>query len=182
MTEGIKEKAVGIGGITARAASRLAWLLWALSVALTTLSLVLLVLIRSHPGTHVFDWWLGNSTSVIDVTVGAIVASRRPENPVGWLLCLSGVAVSTSSFTSEYAIYALLAQLASGGRSDGLDPLLDAAHHEWAPGVLPDAVSHRKIAEQALEMAGVADRDLYLGGGDHLCVLPLVRTWALSAR
>jgi hypothetical protein len=110
VTEGIKEKAVGIGGITARAASRLAWLLWALSVALTTLSLVLLVLIRSHPGTHVFDWWLGNSTIVIDVTVGAIVASRRPENPVGWLLCLSGIAVSTSSFTSEYAIYALLAE------------------------------------------------------------------------
>ena len=110
MTEGIKEKAVGIGGITARAASRLAWLLWALSVALTTLSLVLLVLIRSHPGTHIFDWWLGNATIVIDATVGAVVASRRPENPVGWLLCLSGVAVSTSSFTSEYAIYALLAE------------------------------------------------------------------------
>jgi hypothetical protein len=93
-----------------RTATWLAWSLWALSVALTTLSLVLLVLIRSHPGIHVFDWWLGNSTIVIDVTVGAIVASRRPENPVGWLLCLSGVAVSTSSFASQYAIYALLAQ------------------------------------------------------------------------
>jgi hypothetical protein len=93
-----------------RTATWLAWSLWALSVALTTLSLVLLVLIRSHPGTHVFDWWLGNATIVIDVTVGAIVASRRPENLVGWLLCLSGVATSTSSFTSQYAIYALLAQ------------------------------------------------------------------------
>jgi hypothetical protein len=93
-----------------RTATWLAWSLWALSVALTTLSLVLLVLIRSHPGIHVFDWWLGNSLVVIDVTVGAIVASRRPDNPVGWLLCLSGVAVSTSSFASQYAIYALLAQ------------------------------------------------------------------------
>jgi hypothetical protein len=69
-----------------------------------------LVLIRSHPNTHVFDWWLVNSTIVIDVTVGAIVASRRPENPVSWLLCLSGVATSTSSFASQYAIYALIAQ------------------------------------------------------------------------
>jgi hypothetical protein len=79
-------------------------------VALTALSLLLLALIHSHPGTHVFDWWLGNSTVVIDVTVGAIVASRRPENPVGWLLCVSDVAVSISSFTSQYATYALLAQ------------------------------------------------------------------------
>jgi hypothetical protein len=71
----------------------LAWSLWGLSVTLTALSLLLLVLILSHPGTHIFEWWLGNSLVVIDVTVGAIVASRRPENPVGWLLCLSGVAV-----------------------------------------------------------------------------------------
>ena len=93
-----------------RTATWLAWSLWALSVALTALSLLLLALIRSHPGIHVFDWWLGSTTIVIDVTVGAIVASRRPENPVGWLLCLSGVATSTSSFASEYAIYALLAE------------------------------------------------------------------------
>jgi len=93
-----------------RAATRLAWTLWAISVALTASSLVLLVLNRSNPDAHVFDWWISNALVVIDATVGAIVASRRPENPVGWLLCLSGVAVGTSSFTSQYAIYALLAR------------------------------------------------------------------------
>jgi uncharacterized membrane protein YhdT len=108
--EGARERGRGIGGITPRTASWLAWSLWALSVALTALSLLLLALIRSHPGTHIFDWWLGNATVVIDATVGAVVASRRPENPVGWLLCLSGVATSTSTFASQYAIYALLAQ------------------------------------------------------------------------
>jgi hypothetical protein len=96
--------------MSTRTAAWLAWSLWALSVALTALSLLLLALIRSHPGTHIFDFWLGNSLIVIDVTVGAIVASRRPENPVGWLLCLSGVATSISTSASQYAIYALLAQ------------------------------------------------------------------------
>ncbi len=110
MTEGTTEQRRGIGGISYPTATWLAWSLWALAFALTTLSLVLLVLNLSHPGTHVFDWWLVNALVVIDVTVGAVVASRRPENPVGWLLCLSGVSVSTSSFTSQYAIYALLAQ------------------------------------------------------------------------
>src|ERR671913_1771217 len=96
--------------MSARTAARLAWSLWALSVALTGLSLLLLVLILRYPNSHIFDWGLGNALVVIDATVGAIVASRRPENPVGWLLCLSGVAVSISSFTSQYAIYALLAR------------------------------------------------------------------------
>src|ERR671920_1733680 len=93
-----------------RASSRLAWSLWAITVALTALSALLVVLSLSRPNTPVFDWWFGNTFVVIDATVGAIVASRRPENPVGWLLCLSGVVVGTSSFTSQYAIYTLLAR------------------------------------------------------------------------
>jgi len=96
--------------MSTRAAARLAWSLWAISVVLTGLSLLILALILRYPNVHVFDWWLGNALVVVDATVGTIVASRRPENPVGWLLCLSGVAVGTSSFTSQYAIYALLAR------------------------------------------------------------------------
>ena len=93
-----------------RTAAWLAWSLWVLSIALTVLALLLLALNLSHPNTHIYDYWFNNTTIVITVTVGAIVASRRPENPVGWLLCLSGVLVSISHFGSQYAIYALLAQ------------------------------------------------------------------------
>src|SRR4028118_127283 len=110
MTDEVRERGRGFSGINRSTVVWLAWSLWALAFALTGLSLLLHFLNLSHPGTHVFDWWLGNSLVVIDATVGAIVASRRPENLVGWLLCLSGVALSTSNFASQYAIYALLAE------------------------------------------------------------------------
>jgi hypothetical protein len=93
-----------------RAAAWLAWSLCGLSLALTALALLLLALNLSKPNTHIFDWWFGNTLIVIDVTVGAIVASRRPENPIGWLLLLSGLAISMNHFGAQYAIYALLAQ------------------------------------------------------------------------
>ena len=92
-----------------RAAARLAWSLWALTVALTALALLLLALIRSHPHTHVFDWWFTNTLSVIGVTVGAIIASRRSENPIGWLMLISSLAITLNNFSAQYAIYALLA-------------------------------------------------------------------------
>jgi hypothetical protein len=94
-----------------RTASWMAWSLWALSVGLTVLSLLLLVLNLSHPDVHVYDYWLENTLSaVLFSTVGAIVASRRAENPVGWLFCLLGFAFSIGHFSSQYAIHAQLAQ------------------------------------------------------------------------
>ena len=41
-------------------------------------------------------------------TVGAIIASRRTHNPIGWLLCAVGLVLGVVMFASEYAIYALL--------------------------------------------------------------------------
>jgi hypothetical protein len=101
----------GIGGISRHTSVRLAWALCALSLALTALSLLLFILNLSYPNTHLYKPWLDNTlTAVFYPTVGAIVASRRPENPVGWLLCLYGLVISISYFCAEYAIYALLAE------------------------------------------------------------------------
>src|SRR5215203_1969119 len=110
MEEEARLQGRGVGGMSRRLAFWLAWSVCALSLALTALSLFLLILNLSHPNTHLYEPWLDNTlTAVFYPTVGAIVASRRPENPVGWLLCLYGLAISISYFCAEYAIYALLA-------------------------------------------------------------------------
>jgi hypothetical protein len=111
VTTEAREQSRGIGGLSSRAATRLAWSLCALSLTLTGLSLLLLGLNLSYPNTSIYDPWLDNTLTAISYApVGALIASRHPENPVGWLLCLFGVAISISHFGAQYAIYALLAQ------------------------------------------------------------------------
>ena len=46
--------------MSARAAAGLVWTLWALSLALTALSLFLLVLNFSHPGVSIYPYWAQN--------------------------------------------------------------------------------------------------------------------------
>jgi hypothetical protein len=102
------------------AATRLAWSLWALSLALTALSLLLLALSSSHPDVYVFEHWVDSTLAAIAFsTVGAVIAPRAPsDNPIGWLFCVVGVLFAVTHFTAEYAIYTLLAapesQLAGG--------------------------------------------------------------------
>jgi hypothetical protein len=111
MSESAMKQGRGIGGVSRHTSVRLAWALCVLSLALTALSLLLFILNLSYPNTHLYEPWLDNTLNALFYpTVGAIVASRRPENPVGWLLCLYGLVTSFSYFCAEYAIYALLAQ------------------------------------------------------------------------
>jgi hypothetical protein len=41
------------------------------------------------------------------LVVGVFVASRRPENPIGWMFCIIGLASVWEFFAHEYAFYAL---------------------------------------------------------------------------
>ena len=94
-----------------RTAAPLAWSLCVLAVMLTALSLLLFILNLSHPRTYVYDYWLDNTLGTLSYApIGALIAARRPANPVGWLLCLWGVALSVGHFGAQYAIYTLLAQ------------------------------------------------------------------------
>ena len=111
MTEGAGQQSRGVGGLSPRAAYWLSWSLCGLSLALTVLGLYLLALNASYPHTYIYDYWLDNTVAALSFApVGALIAARRPKNPVGWLLCLLGVAFSLGHFSSEYAIYTLLVQ------------------------------------------------------------------------
>ena len=85
-----------------RGASRLAWVLWVLAVALA-ISGGVLVTLNGHP-------IVGNVTiATIYVSMGftgALIASRQSENPIGWVLIGSTVVIGLAFATNEYSVYA----------------------------------------------------------------------------
>jgi hypothetical protein len=95
--------------VSARTAAWLAWAVCALSLALAALSFLLLALNLSV-NTPVYFYWLEPATIAVGYSViGAIIALRLPRHPIGWLCCAIGVMAAVESFSSEYALYALLA-------------------------------------------------------------------------
>src|SRR5215203_6885033 len=48
-------------------------------------------------------------------TVGALIASRLPTNPIGWIFCGVGLLYAARRFTIAYADYALLENFALSG-------------------------------------------------------------------
>ena len=90
-----------------------AWVAWAacgLCFVLTALSLLLLTLNLKSPGVHIFTYWAEATVLTLAFsTIGAIIVSRRPEHPIGWLFCVIGLLAGIDHFCGEYAIYALLA-------------------------------------------------------------------------
>jgi hypothetical protein len=119
--------------MSARAAAWLAWIMWALSIGLTMLSLWLLILNLSHPNVPVYLYWAEDTLLAVGYsTVGAVAASHRPGNAVGWVLCSIGLSWGVAHFASEYATYALLA-------APGSLPAAEAAawiySWVWVPGL-----------------------------------------------
>src|SRR5215217_3324479 len=109
MTKEARKEGRGVGRMSGRTAAQLAWSACALSLALTALTgLLIVLLLRSD--TPIYYYWLETSMVAVGYsTVGAIVASRLPESPIGWLFCAIGLTFGVSHFSAEYAAYALLA-------------------------------------------------------------------------
>ena len=110
MTAGVKEQDQGLGGMSRHTVAWLAWSLWALSIALTVSSLLLLVLHFSHSDVPLYPFWAEDVLIAVGFsTVGAVIVPRSsPKNSIGWLFCVMGLSFGVLSFSGEYAIYALL--------------------------------------------------------------------------
>ena len=99
--------------MSTRAAAWLAWSMWALCVPLTVFGGLLSFLTGSGQ--------IGAGSGLVILlgvllltfpTVGALVASRRPENPIGWIFCVAGLVFGVGILTESYAKYALHASSA----------------------------------------------------------------------
>ena len=101
--------------MSARTTSWLAWCLWVLCVALISFALLFYFLASPTPATDTPPTLtaLFRILSLAFPTVGALVASRRPENPIGWIFCGTGILYGVQAFASGYADYALLERTGS---------------------------------------------------------------------
>jgi hypothetical protein len=101
-----------------RTAAWLAWSVLAVCVALITLTLVLDFTTEELPlevGGFRYDPGFAVLTGVLSLAypaVGALIASRLPTNPIGWIFCGLGVIYVTRRFTTAYADHAFLETLA----------------------------------------------------------------------
>jgi hypothetical protein len=115
----------------------LAWSLCVLCVVLAVASLFLALLNGRTPG-EIFLAWDGPTigtllTETVSFSViGALIASHRPENPIGWIFLAEGFCYGLLNAADEYATYALLTNpgaLPLGAEASWLGQWI------WAPGL-----------------------------------------------
>jgi hypothetical protein len=105
--------------MSARTASRLAWAVCAISLAVTALCFLLIALNLSLDTPAYFFWPELSVLALGYSVIGAIIASRLPSHPIGWICCTIGFIAAVDHFGGQYAVYALLAHpdALPGGRA-----------------------------------------------------------------
>lgn len=117
----------------------LAWSLWGLSLLVTAAGMWMLWLTRAapRPDPQVFDWVLvlDRVAFPLALVVGAVIASRRPRLPIGWLLLVIGLGFPVFDAAEPYARYAMWA----GTDLPAWRQVAWTTNWVWAltPGVLP---------------------------------------------
>lgn len=92
--------------MSTRVAARVAWTLWAWTL-LAVAPTFLLASLNTPPSSVLVTAFLSVVIFAFS-TVGALIASRRPENPIGWLFCCGAFIWSLGELTLEYGVYALV--------------------------------------------------------------------------
>jgi uncharacterized integral membrane protein len=120
------------GGILARSSTRLAWALCIASVALAVLGLVYASWNYDSLDALLHSTVRSAIVAISLAVVGALIATHRPRNPIGWIFCAVGLTQGLLSFCYEYGSYALRT---APGAVPGGRLAFWAATWLWAPGV-----------------------------------------------
>ena len=120
--------------MSTRAASWLAWTACLLCVTLTAASLMLAFL----NGRTLSEFFVEENIVMIATltvafsVVGAMIASHRPGNPIGWIFCAAALFQGLAVFGDEYATYALITRPGSLTLGPEMSWLTEWI---WAPGL-----------------------------------------------
>jgi hypothetical protein len=103
VTEGARELDQAVDGMNHRTATWLAWSLTALTMVLVCCAVAFGVIYRDAPQELPFLVGV-----VACAFVGAVVASRRPRNPISWFFVLSVSSFAIRDATFRYAVYGII--------------------------------------------------------------------------
>ena len=100
--------------MSTRTAAWLAWSVCAVSLVLMAFSLLLVFLGWSEPLPRGWSSWQDQALSSVGnigaPLLGGLIASRRPENPYGWIWLGLGLSSAIVVLAEPYAAYALVAE------------------------------------------------------------------------
>ncbi|HEV3376044.1 MAG TPA: hypothetical protein VG126_02065 [Thermoleophilaceae bacterium] len=122
-------------------ARRLAWsafgLTFVIAVVATVFGFVDDGTLLAPPDTGEVTWSGSLSFAIMIVAfaaLGALVASRRPGNPIGWILCVSPLCLAFTELARNWYVHTLIAEPGSLPLASGL---MWAANWAWIPGFMP---------------------------------------------
>ena len=108
------ERDGGVGGLSPRVATWLAWSVGTVTLLILVLSLLVILLGWSTPLPRGWTPWRDQAVSLLGIIgapiLGGLVASRRPHNPYGWLLLGFGLGLALQHLGRTCAAYAVVAE------------------------------------------------------------------------
>jgi hypothetical protein len=94
-----------------RRPQRAAGAIWAGWLLTTGGGILLIAAHRSGSDAAIYEFWFETIVGgTIFSTFGVLLASRRPENSIGWIFSAAGLFSAIQLLTGQYAVYALVAR------------------------------------------------------------------------